>query len=122
MNLISIIGLLPFLGLSFYYNSNGMIIIAMNGFLFHSFPNNKVLYFIDFTTNTFLYIHAGLKYLFVFKYAVFVLFVFLLNNHYLKNYKILSEVIHVIFVQWVGLYAIIDVYFHDKCFPTLFLC
>jgi len=122
MNIISLCGLVPFVGLSFYYNSYGMLIVAMNGFLFHSFPNNKVFYFIDFTTNTFLYIKAGLKFFFVFKYASFVLFVFFMNNHFLKNYKILCEIIHVVFVQWVGLYAMIDVYHHDNCFPTLFLC
>lgn len=122
MNIISLCGLVPFVGLSFCYNSYGMLIVAMNGFLFHSFPNNKFFYIIDFTTNTFLYIKAGLKFFFVFKYASFVLFVFLMNNHFLKNYKILCEIIHVVFVQWVGLYAIIDVYHHDNCFPTLFLC
>lgn len=122
MNTISLCGLVPFVGLSFYYNSYGMLIVAMNGFLFHSFPNNKVFYFIDFTTNTLLYVNAGLKFFFVFKYASFVLFVFLLNNHFFKNYKILSEIIHVVFVQWVGLYAMIDVYQHDNCFPILFLC
>lgn len=122
MNIISLCGLVPFVGLSFYYNSHGMFIIAVNGFLFHSFPNNKVFYFIDFTTNAFLYIKSALKFVFVFKYALFSLFVFLLNNYYFKNHKILCEIIHVIFVQWISLYAIIEVYHIDKCFPTLFLC
>ena len=122
MNPISLCGLIPFVCLSFYYHTLGLLIIAINGFLFHSFPNNKLLYFIDVTTNTVLYAKEGLKFCFVFKYATFVLFVFLLNNRFLKNYKILSEIIHVVFVQWVGLYAIIDVYHYDNCFPTLFLC
>ena len=122
MNIISLIGLFPFVLLSFYHNSHGMLIIAVNGFLFHSFPNNKFLYFIDFTTNAILYIKSILKFVFVFKYALFSLFVFLLNNYYFKNHKILCEIIHVIFVQWISLYAIINVYYQDKCFPPLFLC
>ena len=122
MNIISLCGLIPYVVLSFFYNSHGMFIIAANGFLFHSFPNNKMLYFIDFTTNTFLYITAGLKFFFVFKYALFVIVVFLMNNHFFKNYKKLSEIIHVVCVQWVGLYAITQGYHYDNCFPTLFLC
>jgi hypothetical protein len=122
MNIISLCGLVPYVVLSFYYNSYGMFIIAVNGFLFHNFPNNKSLYVVDFTTNAFFFVYSGLKHFFVFKYASFVLFVFLMNIHFFKNYKILSEIIHVVFVQWVGLYAIIDVYHHDNCFPTLFLC
>jgi hypothetical protein len=122
MNIISLCGLIPYVVLSFYYNSYGMLIIVMNGVLFHSFPNNKPLYFVDFTTNAFFFVYSGLKHLFVFKRASFVLFVFLLNNHFFKNYKILSEIIHVVFVQWVGLYTILDVYQHDNCFPILFLC
>jgi hypothetical protein len=122
MNKISLCGLIPFIVLSFHYNSHGMLIIAINGLLFHNFPNNKTLYFIDFTTNAFLYVKACLNFFFVVKYALFVLFVFLLNNRFFKNYKTLCEITHVIFVQWVGLYAIIDVYRHDKCFPLLFLC
>lgn len=122
MNIISLCGLVPYVVLSFYYNSHGMFIIAVNGLLFHSFPNNKPLYFVDFTTNAFFFIYSGLKFFFVFKYASFVLFVFLMNIHFFKNYKILSEIIHVVFVQWVGLYAITHSYEHDKCFPILFLC
>ncbi len=122
MNIISIIGLVPYLIFSFYYNSHSMFIIAINGFLFHSFPKNKFLYFIDFATNFFLYINSGLKYLFVFNYAIFGLVVFLLNIYYFKKYKILCEMIHVLFVQWVGLYTIINVYEKDKCFPLLFFC
>lgn len=122
MNVISLIGILPFAILSFYYNSHGMLIIAVNGVLFHTFSNNKILYFVDFTTNVILYTKSALNFSFIFKYAFFSLFVFLLNNHYFKKYKILCEIIHVIFVQWISLAAIIMVYYKDKCFPTLFLC
>jgi len=122
MNIISLCGLIPYVVLSFYYNSHGMFIIAVNGFLFHSFPNNNSLYFLDITTNSFFFIYSGLKFFFVFKCASFVLFVFLLNNRFLKKYKILCEIVHVVFVQWVGLYAITHLYHHDKCFPILFLC
>ena len=122
MNTISLLGLVPFVVLSFYYHSHGMLIIAINGFLFHSFSTNNILYFIDFTTNTILYINSGLRFNFVFKYAIFSLFVFLLNNAFFKDNKILCEIIHVIFVQWISLYAIISVYYYDKCFSTLFLC
>jgi hypothetical protein len=122
MNEISFCGLIPFIVLSFHYNSYGMMIIAINGLLYHTFTNNKALYFMDLGTNVFLFVKASLKHTFVLNYALFVLFVFLLNNHFFKNYKTLCEIIHVIFVQWVGLYAIIHVYRHDNCFPRLFLC
>ena len=122
MNIISLCGLIPYIVLSFVYHSQGMFIIAINGILFHIFPNNRVLYAIDLTTNTYLYIRSTINYFYIFKYAVFSLFVFLLNNHFCKNKKILCEIIHVLFVQWISLYAITSVYYRDKCFPLLFLC
>ncbi len=118
MNYISLCGLLPFAILSIHYSSYGMAIIVINGFLFHSFSNNKILYFIDFTTNSFFFIKASVEYSFIFKYLLFSSFVFLMNNYYLKKYKNLCEIIHVIFVQWVGLYSIISVYeYNGKLFP-----
>ena len=122
MNGISLCGLIPFFVLSFVYHSHGMMIIAMNGILFHTFPKNRVLYFIDFSTNAYLYIRSAINFLFIFKYALSSLVVFLLNNHFCKNNKILCEIIHVLFVQWISLYAITSVYYEDKCFPVLFLC
>jgi hypothetical protein len=122
MNYVSIIGLSPYVFGSLYYNSYGMLIIATNGIIYHSYPHNKYLYFIDVTTNAGLFIISIYKYNFVIKYAIFALSVFLLNNNIIKHNKLMCEIIHVIFVQWVGLYAILDVYNHDKCYPLLFYC
>ena len=105
MNKISLCGLLPYLICSIYYHSYGMILIYINGLLFHNFPNSKIFYTIDFGTNTFLFIYSTINYPFVF-----------------KNHKRLCEVNHVIFVQWIGLYAILNVYKTNNCFPLLFYC
>jgi hypothetical protein len=122
MNKISLCGLLPYLICSIYYHSYGMILIYINGLLFHNFPNSKIFYTIDFGTNTFLFIYSTINYPFVFKYMMFAFISFLINSHYFKNHKRLCEVNHVIFVQWVGLYAMLNVYKTNNCFPLLFDC
>lgn len=122
MNKIALCGLIPYLMGSFYFHSYGMALIAINGLFFHSFRRNKFLYAIDFGTNSFLFIYSTLKYPFVFKYMTFAFVSFLLNNHFFKNNKTICEVNYVIFVQWVGLYAILNVYKTNNCFPLLFFC
>ena len=123
MNKIAIAGLLPFVYFSYIYNSHAMILIATNGFVFHSNPNNKIFYYIDFYTNASLFALASVKHPNVFKYSAFCFFVFLLNDKILKKkYKIICDIVHVIFVQWVGLYAM--TVFHEKepCGHLLFYC
>ena len=87
MNLISIIGLLPFVYSGIYLPSYGCLIISINGFLFHSFPKSKILYFIDFSYNTILFTYNSYYNLFVLKYAIFCLLIFILNERFLRKKK-----------------------------------
>lgn len=122
MNIISLCGLFPFLIYSVCYKSHGSFIIYVNGIFFHMFPNNKILYTIDFSTNAFLFMYSTLKYSFVFKYMMFSFIFFLLNLYYFKNNKYICEINHVVFVQYIGLYALSRVHEVNKCFPLLFYC
>lgn len=122
MNKIALCGLTPYLICSFYFHSHGMALIAINGFFYHNYPKNKFLYAVDFGTNSFFFIYSTLKYPFIFKYMMFVFISFLLNNHFFKVHKRICEINHVIFVQWVGLYAVLNLYKINNCFPLLFYC
>lgn len=122
MNKIAFGGLIPYFVFSFYYHSYGMLLIGVNGLIFHSYPDNKLLYIYDFSTNAFLYSYTCFKYPFIIKYAILTVSFFIINNRYFSHNKNLCELIHVLFVQWFGLYLILYVYQHDNCYPLLFFC
>ena len=123
MNIISILGLIPYIQLSYYYRSHGMLLIALNGLIFHANPKNKFFYFLDFNTNMSLFILTSIKESSIIKYSIFCLFAFYLNIKYIKNYNnILCDIFHVVFVQWVGLYAITQFHLKHPCNLLLFYC
>lgn len=122
MNTISICGLIPFLICGLKIKSHGMLIIFFNGLLFHYNPKNKIMYIIDLSSNCILYLINAFKRPFVFKSAFFCLFIFLLNDYFLKKNKYLNEIIHVTFVQGISFYTILQVYRIDKCESSLFIC
>lgn len=123
MNFISLIGLSPYVILAPMYKSHGMLLIALNGILFHCNPKNKFFYCLDFSTNSLLFILTTIQNIEVLKYSIFCFVAFLINVKYIKQYNCLySEYFHVIFVQWVGLYAITQFHKTYPCSSLLFYC
>lgn len=125
MNKIAILGLLPFALMAPYFRSPPMVVIFILGVIFHINPENKILFIIDTTTNTYFFIIGAIQCPDIVTINVFVITVFVLNGYLLKSKKhseLFCNVIHTVFIQWVGIYAFYHLWRLDPCNKYFFIC
>lgn len=111
MNLIPILGLLPYLYYMIQNRSNILGIICFNGFLFHYNDKNKILKYYDISVNS-IFVLYNIYYLEFTYYCLVGILSFCLNMLciYKYNTKQIGDIIHVVFVQWMLLKHIIIVF------------
>jgi len=91
-------------------------IIFNNGILFHLyFPNNLIVKYYDICVNVFFITMVNILNIIDSNFKETIVFctltsltIFLLNFYFLKNYYNLTNYLHVIGVQWILFYALIN--------------
>jgi hypothetical protein len=125
MNKIAMGGLIPFLVMSTIYKSPPMFIIFILGCLFHGHPKSRALYILDTGTNTSLLLYGACQNRNVAYLVLFILTFYPINSIVFPtppNKKLWENIRHVLFVQWVGLYAFCELKKNYPCKDYIFIC
>jgi len=125
MNKLAMGGLIPFLVMSPIYKSPPMLIIFIFGCLFHRNPNSRVLYLLDTWTNTTLLLLGACQTRKVALLVLFALTFYPINSLVFPappEKKIWENIRHIVFVQWVGVYAFYELKKIDPCNEYFFIC
>lgn len=110
MRIINILGVLVFLYFGVLYNSYRCYIISINGIIFHTNENNIYLRYYDIAVNTIITFYT----IYICPICIIGAFIgsssFLCNMYFFnKGYynRTTSDIIHVIFTQWVLCYTLL---------------
>jgi hypothetical protein len=125
MNKIAMLGLIPFGILGPLYRSPTMFMIFVLGCLFHKFPDSRALYIIDTAHNTSWFLWGTIQERQIRHLSAFALAFFPLNSIVFPNppnNKRWENIRHIIFVQWVGVYAFHVLYNSPNCNRYAFIC
>ena len=112
MNLIPILGLLPYIYYMIQNKSKVLGIICFNGFIFHYNDKNKILKYYDVSINSIIVMYY-IYYLGLTYYALIGILTYFFNTFCVYNCYIskkTSDIIHVLFVQWMLLKHIVIVF------------
>ena len=118
MNKLAMFGLIPYGILAQLYRSPAMFVIFALGCLFHKYPDSRALYIIDTAHNTSCLLMGASQDRNVFYPCAFALAFFPLNSIVFPTHsanKRWENIRHIIFVQWIGVYAFHILYNLQKC-------
>lgn len=110
MRIINILGVLVYLYFGVFYNSYRCYIIFINGILFHTNEKNIYLKYYDIAVNTLItfYTIYNCPICIIGAYigsSSFLCNMYFFNKGYYNRTK--SDIIHVIFTQWVMCYTLL---------------
>lgn len=111
MRIINIIGVFLFLYFGILYNSYRCYIIFINGVIFHSNETNIYLRYYDIMGNAIFTIYTIYYYPKTRPYAIIATASWITNT-YCNNYHFysdnISDIIHVLFTQYILCYALVN--------------
>ena len=124
-NYICMVGAVPLGIFGYIWGSHTMMLSSFIGVIFHMYPNNNTLKYLDLAMNSCFSLKATIYDYKIMTLAIFSGICYTINSYVYNNYntnKVLCNIIHVFLVQFAGVYGYYLLRCHEPCIDFYFDC